>query len=60
MTKVVGAITGWVMLLKRRIRFGRGNQAQFARTKFEMLVSISSEQNNINEQVSRTILMNIY
>lgn len=54
MTTVVGAITGWVMFLKRRISFGRRNQARFARTKFEMLVLHPSEQNNINEHLLST------
>lgn len=39
MTEIFGA-TGWmmVMFVKRRIRLGRENQAQFERTEFEMLV----------------------
>lgn len=51
MTQVVGAIIGWVMFVKRRIGFGRGNQARFARTEFEMLVLHPSEQNHINEHL---------
>lgn len=47
MTKVFGAITGWMMVIhfvKRRIRSGKENQAWFEHTEFEILVLHPSEQ----------------